>query len=168
MHERCTALLLVPTRLPFVSTFAFESMESSLLSLNGISLAGSTLFLLYFLRKYWNNESRPPLPPGPRGLPLVGSVYSTYKLSSFAISFEVKSDLLDFPRKQFVLTYLQWGEQYGPLTWVVVPGRKFLILNTYDAMRELLDKRGSNYIDRNQGVMISKLMSKFIRSKHFR
>ncbi|KIO29657.1 glycoside hydrolase family 51 protein [Tulasnella calospora MUT 4182] len=114
-------------------------MEGNFLSTGTVSLTASTLVLLLFLRKYWNSKSRPPLPPGPKGLPFIGN-------------------LLEFPRKQWVLTYLQWGEQYGPLTWVVVPGRNFLILNSYEAMRELLDKRGSIYIDRPRAVMISNLM----------
>ncbi|KAG8924631.1 hypothetical protein FRC00_004905, partial [Tulasnella sp. 408] len=62
------------------------------------------------------------------------------------------------PRDKFVIKYLEWGKQYGPVTWAVVPGRKFVILNTYAAMSELLDKRGSNYIDRPVGVMVNKLI----------
>ncbi|KIO29658.1 glycoside hydrolase family 51 protein [Tulasnella calospora MUT 4182] len=112
-------------------TFSFSSTT--------ISSTASGLILLYFLRKCWSSKPRPPLPPGPKGLPFIGN-------------------LLDFPRKQFVLTFLQWGEQYGPITWVMVPGRKFLIVNSYEAMRELLDKRGSNYINRPQSVMVTKLM----------
>lgn len=66
------------------------------------------------------------------------------------------------PRDKFVIKYLEWGKQYGPVTWAVVPGRKFVILNTYEAMSELLDKRGSNYIDRPVGVMVNKLIGKLV------
>ncbi|KAG8988322.1 hypothetical protein FRB90_002832, partial [Tulasnella sp. 427] len=104
-----------------------------------ISLAASSLVLMYFMNAYWVRKSHPPFPPGPPGLPFIGN-------------------LLDMPRKQFVLTYSKWGEEYGPVSWAAVPGRRFLILNTYDAMRELLDKRGVIYIDRPGGVMANKLV----------
>lgn len=128
------------------------------------SSTASGLILLYFLRKYWNSKSRLPLPPGPKGLPFISSKCSDYNLTPFPPSFILESDLLDFPRKRFVLKFLQWGEQHGPITWVVVPGRKFLIVNSYEVMRELLDKRGSNYINRPQSIMVTKLMSQFGRS----
>ena len=70
----------------------------------------------------------------------------------------LKKDLLDMPRNKFVMRFLEWGKQYGPVTWAVVPGRKFLIINTYDVMSELLDKRGSNYINRPVGIMANHLV----------
>ncbi|KAG8965056.1 hypothetical protein FRC05_003371 [Tulasnella sp. 425] len=51
------------------------------------------------------------------------------------------------------------GEQYGPLTWMVIPGRNILLLNDYQAMRELLDKRGGNTIDRPRLVMFAELVA---------
>lgn len=61
------------------------------------------------------------------------------------------------------MKYLEWGKQYGPMTWAVVPGRKFLILNSYEAITELLDKRGNNYINRPVGVMANKLVGEHVR-----
>ncbi|KAG8986661.1 hypothetical protein FRB90_003853 [Tulasnella sp. 427] len=84
-------------------------MDTELISSNRISLAATGLILIYCLRKYWDSKSVAPLPPGPPGLPLIGS-------------------------------------------------RKFLIVNKYESMCELLDKRGSKYIDRAQGVMVAILM----------
>ncbi|KAG8984768.1 hypothetical protein FRB90_005122, partial [Tulasnella sp. 427] len=114
-------------------------MSTDLLTTSNVSLAASSLALLYFFKIYWDRGSHPPFPPGPPGLPFIGN-------------------LLDMPRKQFVLTYSKWGEEYGPVTWAAVPGRRFLILHTYDAMCELLDKRGGIYIDRPVGVMSNKLV----------
>ncbi|KIO29656.1 hypothetical protein M407DRAFT_70208 [Tulasnella calospora MUT 4182] len=110
-----------------------------LLTANAIPLGASSLVLLYFLRKYWNSATRPPFPPGPRGLPTIGN-------------------LADMPQERFALTYSKWGEKYGPVTWITVPGQTIVIVNTYDAMCELLDKRGVNYIDRPRIVMIGELV----------
>ncbi|KAG9048565.1 hypothetical protein FS837_012506 [Tulasnella sp. UAMH 9824] len=110
-----------------------------LLSTNAATLGASGLVLLYFLRKYWNNAARPPYPPGPRGLPMIGN-------------------LADMPQEKFALTYSKWGDKYGPVTWITVPGQTIVIVNTYEAMCELLDNRGVNYIDRPRIVMIGELV----------
>lgn len=110
-----------------------------LLSANAIPLGASSLVLLYFLQKYWNSKSQLPLPPGPRGFPVIGN-------------------LADMPQEKFALTYSKWGAKYGPVTWITVPGQNILIVNTYEAMCELLDKRGATYIDRPRIVMIGELV----------
>ncbi|KAG8911886.1 hypothetical protein FRC00_005649 [Tulasnella sp. 408] len=62
------------------------------------------------------------------------------------------------PQEKFALTYSKWGEKYGPVTWVTVPGQTIVIVNTYEAMCELLDKRGANYLARPRIVMIGELV----------
>ncbi|KAG9042590.1 hypothetical protein FS837_010670 [Tulasnella sp. UAMH 9824] len=69
-----------------------------------------------------------------------------------------RTDIPDMPTERFVLTYSKLGEKYGPITWLVVPGRKIIILNTYDSMYEILEKRGSNYINRPEAAMIRDLV----------
>lgn len=62
------------------------------------------------------------------------------------------------PIDRFVLTYSKLGEKYGPITWLVVPGRTIIVLNTYDSMYEILERRGSNYVDRPRAAMIQDLV----------
>ncbi|KAG9042591.1 hypothetical protein FS837_010671 [Tulasnella sp. UAMH 9824] len=62
------------------------------------------------------------------------------------------------PTERFVLTYSKLGEKYGPITWLVVPGRTIIVLNTYDSMYEILEKRGSIYVDRPRAAMIQDLV----------
>lgn len=52
----------------------------------------------------------------------------------------------------------KFGKKYGPLSWLVVPGRNILVLNDYSAMRDLLDKKGGIYNDRPQSVMLLELV----------
>ncbi|KAG8991006.1 hypothetical protein FRB90_001498 [Tulasnella sp. 427] len=111
----------------------------NLLSLNTITLGALGLTLLYLLQKYWRRGTQTRFPPGPHGLPLIGN-------------------LLDMPQTNFALTYTQWGEKYGPITWITVSGQSLLIINGYDAMSEILDKRGGKYADRARSVMLKELV----------
>lgn len=62
------------------------------------------------------------------------------------------------PTERFVLTYSKLGEKYGPITWLVVPGRNIIVLNTYDSMYEILERRGGKYMDRPRAAMIQELV----------
>lgn len=92
------------------------------------------------------NASSPPLPPGPRRLPLIGNV-------------------LDMPASHGWLTFAQWGEKYGmppvgqsqrtsdslragDIVYVNLLGQSILILNSAKAAVELLEKKSTIYSDR--------------------
>ncbi|KAG8971519.1 hypothetical protein FRC05_010996 [Tulasnella sp. 425] len=62
------------------------------------------------------------------------------------------------PKSEFALTWTKLGEQYGPMTWLTIPGQPYLILNLFEIARELLEKRGSIYNDRPRFVMIAELV----------
>ncbi|KAH7884748.1 cytochrome P450 [Phlebopus sp. FC_14] len=70
-----------------------------------------------------------PLPPGPKGLPLVGNVFD-----------------LDIARPW--LSYEGWGKQYGALVYSNLLGQDFVVLNTEKLAHELLDQRSTIYSDR--------------------
>ncbi|KAG8960668.1 hypothetical protein FRC05_006700, partial [Tulasnella sp. 425] len=53
---------------------------------------------------------------------------------------------------------MKWLEQYGPLTWAVASGKQYLIVNDYETMKELMEKRGSIYIDRDSTVLLGELL----------
>jgi hypothetical protein len=55
---------------------------------------GCGILALYFLKRFISSRSHLTLPPGPRGLPLVGNV-------------------LDMPTSQEWKTFARWGEIYG-------------------------------------------------------
>ncbi|KAH6899266.1 cytochrome P450 98A3 [Coprinopsis sp. MPI-PUGE-AT-0042] len=79
-----------------------------------------------------------PLPPGPKGLPLLGNIF-------------------DIPREKPWKVYNEWGKVYGGMIYLEVPGQPLLILNNLEDCLALMDKRWPNYSDRFQS-MGSKLM----------
>lgn len=69
------------------------------------------------------------LPPGPKGLPIVGNV-------------------LDMPKENAWLTYANWAATFGDVVYVQVFGSPLVILNSVKATTELFEKRSANYADR--------------------
>lgn len=106
------------------------------------------LLVVLLLARYLRAKPSAQLPPGPRGLPLIGN-------------------LLDMPAEQEWLTFAQWGEKWGTrlpapkfaprdltdallgdICSVTVLGQSLIILNSADAAIEMLDKKSSIYSDR--------------------
>ncbi|KAF8642677.1 hypothetical protein AX16_009439 [Volvariella volvacea WC 439] len=73
--------------------------------------------------------SRKKLPPGPRGLPLIGNA-------------------LDLAKEKPWVTFTEWAKQYGNLTYVSLFGQPWLIINSFSTAVDLLEKRGSIYSNR--------------------
>ncbi|KAG9048571.1 hypothetical protein FS837_012512 [Tulasnella sp. UAMH 9824] len=108
------------------------------LASHGLAITGAGLALL-LLGKYWASRQRQPYPPGPRPLPLLGN-------------------LLDVPTSRFALTWTKLAEKYGPLAFLTVPGQHVLIISSVEAAKDLLEKRGSIYMDRPRFVMVGELV----------
>ncbi|OCH90935.1 cytochrome P450 [Obba rivulosa] len=70
-----------------------------------------------------------PLPPGPRGLPIIGN-------------------LLDMPTHYQWKTFARWSEEYGDLISVKVLGQTYILLNSLEHVIELFERRGAIYSDR--------------------
>ncbi|EMD35959.1 hypothetical protein CERSUDRAFT_115906 [Gelatoporia subvermispora B] len=75
--------------------------------------------------RYAQRSKGLPMPPGPPGKPFVGSIM---EISQY-----------EAPR-----VLARYGEQYGDLTMFKGLGNHALVLNSLQAMNDLLDKRGSN------------------------
>lgn len=122
-----------------------------------IGLATIALYLLKRLLAA-THKSRLQLPPGPKGLPLVGNV-------------------ADMPTQQEWKTFSRWGRTYGKHTFLIpiwlkatqqrmtgdlmslnILGQPLIILNSVTHARALLDAKSSNYSDRPTLVMASELV----------
>ncbi|KAG9019038.1 hypothetical protein FRB90_006994 [Tulasnella sp. 427] len=110
---------------------SMESRDATLFA--GAALAA------YVVHRYWRTFNRPPLPPGPVPLPLIGNI-------------------LDMPKTRAPLAFSALGDKYGPVTFIRVPGANILVINSYDTACELLDKRGTLYVDRPRKEMMGELI----------
>jgi hypothetical protein len=97
----------------------------------------SAAFVLGWLTRR-NRHNRGVLPPGPKGLPLIGN-------------------LLDMPKEKEWETYRAWNERYGEVVYVEALGAKLVILSSARIINELLERRGAIYSDRPRTVMAFEL-----------
>ncbi|KAI0041483.1 cytochrome P450 [Auriscalpium vulgare] len=88
---------------------------------------------------FWN-QSRPnfPLPPGPSGHWLWGT---------------------EFPSCQIFKKYAEWTQQYGPVCFVRHGRRSIVIIGTYQAALDIMEKEGASTADRPRTVAGGEMMS---------
>ncbi|KAJ7064665.1 cytochrome P450 [Mycena amicta] len=92
------------------------------------------------LRWRVNRTSRPPLPPGPRRLPILGSV-------------------LSIPAQHPWVAFARWAKEYQTdVMHLDVLGSSIIVLSSPQAITELLDRRSLVYSDRPPLIMSTELM----------
>jgi len=96
-------------------------------------------FVIWVLLRLRQARSR--LPPGPTGWPIIGNLF-------------------DIPTEHSWFKYTEWGEQYGPMTYVNVGGLPMIIINSHRIAYDLLAKRGAIYSNRPRAVMVQDLIGK--------
>ncbi|KAK0436965.1 cytochrome P450 [Desarmillaria tabescens] len=90
--------------------------------------------VLYRLSLLFNRRFLP-LPPGPKGLPLIGNLWDVP---------------VDYPW----LTYARWAATYGDVLYLDTPGNPTIIINSAQAAADLFEKRSGNYSDRPDFTML--------------
>ncbi|KAK1230180.1 hypothetical protein PQX77_006724 [Marasmius sp. AFHP31] len=98
--------------------------------------------VLVAIRLFSNqDQSSAPLPPGPKGLPIVGNIREATKRD-----------------EPVWFTYADWSRIYGDVFHLKVFGTRTIILNSFKAVTELFEKRSHNYSDRPEMPMTIDLM----------
>ncbi|KAI0318406.1 CyP450 monooxygenase [Amylostereum chailletii] len=100
------------------------------MSTQGIPSFLCSLAVIFFLRWLVKLRTRLPLPPGPKGLPIIGNYYLV-------------------PKEHEWLTYARWSQEFGSdLIHLSSFGTHFIIVNSAKAVEELFEKRSAQYSDR--------------------
>ncbi|KAJ3742404.1 cytochrome P450 [Lentinula detonsa] len=109
----------------------------------GFILIGlSFVTVLFILRTAFDGvQNRKRLPPGPKGLPVLGNVLQLGAGS------------------QIWLTFDRWKYKYGPIMYLNMAGQNIVVLNTQAAATELLERRSAIYSDRPTNVVAEYLGS---------
>lgn len=106
------------------------------ISLTHVIFGSIALLALLWLR--WRAQPLP-YPPGPRPFPIIGNIF-------------------DMPQSKFAITWSRFGDEYGSLAWLKIPGQNFLVVNSFEAAKELLEKRTLAFTDRPRFIMINELL----------
>eukprot|EP00753_Platysulcus_tardus_P011500 PLAT3293.1.p1 GENE.PLAT3293.1~~PLAT3293.1.p1 ORF type:complete len:514 (-),score=-93.25 PLAT3293.1:19-1560(-) len=98
----------------------------------------SSIYLVILVRDYVRRR-RQTLPPGPKGLPLVGNI-------------------LDMPSDKQWLTFDTWSKHYGDIVHINVLGRHMIILGSSQAITDIFDKKSSIFSGRPRSTMLNDLV----------
>jgi len=93
------------------------------------------LFFVSYLARPYRRGRALPLPPGPKGLPLIGNAHQIPSINPWR-------------------TYKTWHGQYGPIITVRRGAEITIILGSYSAAQALLNKRSSIYSSRPRMVVV--------------
>ncbi|KAK0223439.1 cytochrome P450 [Armillaria fumosa] len=105
-------------------------MDSSVFSVTLASGILLTCCLFYISR----NHRRLPLPPGPKGFPLIGNLW-------------------DVPVEYPWVTYTRWTATYGDILYLDTPRNPTVVINSAQAAMDLFEKRSGIYSDRPDFTM---------------
>ncbi|KAF8625112.1 hypothetical protein AX15_005542 [Amanita polypyramis BW_CC] len=101
-----------------------------------------SLFLIYYIHRRSKRSLlyHLPLPPGPKGYPIIGNLF-------------------DVPPTFEWLKYHEWSKDIGSeMIYLEIAGLKVVVLDSLEAATELLERRSSIYSSRPRTTMITELM----------
>lgn len=104
------------------------------------SVLGVAALCVVLVRYVLGKRHKLPLPPGPKGLPLIGNLKDMPKLED-----------------REWLHWLKFKDSYGPISSLTVFGQTFVIVNDGDIAFKLLKDRAQNFAARPKQVFVGDL-----------
>lgn len=108
-------------------------------------------FICFFLYRGRQKQRRHDLPPGPKGWPLIGNAFDIpdqdgwLKYASMGKKYGMHS--------MYLFTALYAQEYPGDMIYMEAFGQPLIILNSFERVIDLFEKRSSNYSSR-PGIVI--------------
>lgn len=97
-------------------------------------LGGFSLVLLYHVGLGHVGRRASGLPPGPPTLPLIGNLHQ-------------------LPNRHLYRQFSKWAQEYGPVYSLILGTKVFIIISSDQAVKDLLDQRGSIYSSRPENYI---------------
>ena len=91
-----------------------------------------------WLRSIHANPKRLPYPPGPKPLPFIGNAF-------------------EMPTSYHWLGFTEWAKEYGDIVHVQAFGKHVVILNSIEAVEDLLEQKSAIYSDRPRFPLLVEL-----------
>lgn len=114
-----------------------------------ILVAGSLAVLAGYMIKRLTQRPYPPLPPGPKSLPIIGHLLSMPRTAEHVayanMSKELNSAFVVY--HNLAVSYRSW-QTAGDVIALTILGQTILVLNSTTAVAELMDKKSSVYSGR--------------------
>lgn len=137
-------------RFTAISRWLGVSARTGLTSVLSIILL--RLCYLRYTRSPWRK-----LPPGPRGLPLLGNIRQLND-KRWLTSRECKGTYGMLRSRPLLFTSEPWTIT-GDVVYLSVLGRSMIVLNSQKAAADLLGRRASNYSDRPRFIVASEILT---------
>lgn len=126
------------------STFGFQSFSSSAVATQyPLSVGIVVLGVLFWLSRILLSSDRKRLPPGPRGLPIIGNLHQA-------------------PRKGNAWeAYKEWSDKYGPIMSIRSGNQISIIITSHDIVQNFLEKNNSVFSSRPQLAVLEHALKGF-------
>ena len=130
------------------TTFAFQSDLAPTFLRLAILISGIIVALSLLRRTHTpRDKAGNVVPPGPRGLPIIGGTY-VYVVIIFSRLTADSSGVFPYLAKYPELSLHKWAKQYGPLYSFVLGDQRIVVLSDPNVVKDILVTNGAIFSSR--------------------